>query len=69
MRLAVFYDLGFVNPDAGDFSFSNYNSNWGFGLRVKVLGAPMRLDFGIPIKTDEFNDQGNQFHFTFGPRF
>jgi outer membrane protein insertion porin family len=69
MRFAVFYDLGFVNPDEGDFSFSRYNSSWGFGIRVQVLGAPMRLDFGIPITTDEFNDEGNQFHFTFGPRF
>lgn len=69
MRLAVFYDLGFVNPDEGDFSFKRYNSNWGIGLRVQVLGAPMRMDFGIPITTDEFNDEGNQFHFTFGPRF
>ena len=69
MRLAIFYDSGFVNPKEADFSFSNYNSNWGFGLRVQVLGAPMRLDFGIPITTDRFNDDGTQFHFTFGPRF
>ena len=53
----------------GDFSFKRYNSNWGIGIRVQVLGAPMRMDFGIPITTDEFNDEGNQFHFTFGPRF
>ncbi len=69
MRFAVFYDLGFVNPDEGDFSFKRYNSNYGFGIRVQVLGAPMRMDFGIPITTDRFNDDGNQFHFTFGPRF
>ena len=69
MRFAVFYDLGFVNPDEGDFSFKRYNSNYGFGIRVQVLGAPMRMDFGIPITTDRYNDDGSQFHFTFGPRF
>ncbi len=69
MRLALFYDLGFVNLREGDFSFSNYNDNWGFGLRIQVLGAPMRLDYGIPITDDGLNDDGPQFHFTFGPRF
>lgn len=69
LRLAVFYDWGFVNSMTNDFDTSNANSNWGVGLRIMVLNNPMRLDLGIPITTDGFNDDGNQFNFSFGPRF
>lgn len=79
LRLAVFYDWGFVN--AGDFDFDprNYNDNWGFGVRLLVLGNPLRLDFGLPITSTVFRDEngnvlfdsdtGNQFNFSFGTRF
>ena len=80
LRLAVFYDWGFVNPS--DFSFNprGYNDNWGVGIRLLVLGNPLRLDFGIPLTTTEYydatgtrliytNKQGNQFNFSFGTRF
>lgn len=70
LRLAVFYDIGIVNEGDSDFSTDNFNDSWGFGARIMVLGAPMRLDYGIPLATDRFNkDDGNQFHFTFGTRF
>jgi outer membrane protein insertion porin family len=38
-------------------------------LRLFVAGAPLSLDFGIPLTTDRFNDDGNQFNFSFGTRF
>jgi outer membrane protein insertion porin family len=79
LRLAIFYDWGFVNADDFDFSPSSYNDNWGVGIRLLVLGNPLRLDFGIPITTTQIldsngnviydNDDGNQFHFSFGTRF
>ncbi len=79
LRLAVFYDWGFVNQ--GDFNFnpSGFNDNWGFGVRLLVLGNPLRLDLGIPITSTDFfddrgnllysNRRGNQFNFSFGTRF
>ncbi|MGJ3243540.1 MAG: outer membrane protein assembly factor BamA [Opitutales bacterium] len=70
LRFAVFYDAGFVNKPDFDFDPSSYNDNWGFGLRILVMGAPLSLDYGIPLKTDEFNeDDGAQFNFSFGSRF
>ena len=70
LRLACFYDSGFVNSDETDFSTNDYNDNWGLGLRIFVLGSPLRLDYGIPIRTDDHNDNdGSQFYFSFGTRF
>lgn len=69
VRAAVFYDGGFANTDAYDFSPVDYNDNFGIGLRLFVAGAPLSLDFGIPLKTDKFNKKGNQFNFSFGTRF
>ena len=116
-RIAAFYDGGFVNRDAWDFStsqfddvqqlqtgrnpadlpdgvdlddflYDNYlisrpnsgwNDNWGVGIRMSMMGTPLRLDYAIPITTSEVpdvvndqnlsNDKGGQFNFTFGGRF
>lgn len=74
LRLAVFYDAGFVNTDEWDFDASGYNDNFGFGIRLMVGGAPLSLDFGLPITTTKNadgsdNDDGLQFNFSFGTRF
>jgi outer membrane protein insertion porin family len=80
LRLAMFYDWGFVNQDDFDFSPIDYNDNWGFGIRLLVLGNPLRLDYGIPLTSGSFNydgdeprpvdnDEGGQFNFSFGTRF
>jgi len=69
IRFAVFYDAGFVNRGAYDFNAAKYNDNFGFGLRLFVAGAPLSLDFGIPITGDALNKKGNQFNFSFGTRF
>jgi outer membrane protein insertion porin family len=65
----MFYDVGFVNVDEWDFDPSDYNDNFGVGIRLMVGGAPLSLDFGIPITTDDHNDDGLQFNFSFGTRF
>lgn len=69
VRMAFFYDAGFINTDAYDFSPLDYNDNFGFGIMLFVAGAPLRLDLGIPLKADRFNNRGNQFNFSFGTRF
>lgn len=69
IRFAIFYDAGFVNRKAYDFNPANYADNFGFGLRLFVAGAPLSLDFGIPIRSDKLSDKGNQFNFSFGTQF
>jgi outer membrane protein insertion porin family len=69
VRFAVFYDAGFVNKGSYNVNPARYNDNFGFGLRLFVAGAPLSLDFGIPITTSSTNDGGNQFNFSFGTRF
>jgi outer membrane protein insertion porin family len=69
VRFAIFYDAGFVNTRSYDFSPAGYNDNFGFGLRLFVAGAPLSLDFGIPLTRDKYNSKGNQFNFSFGTRF
>lgn len=69
IRFAVFYDGGFANVDSYDFAPADWNDNFGFGLRLFVAGAPLSLDFGIPLTGDRFNKKGSQFNFSFGTRF
>ena len=71
VRGAVFYDVGFVNEDAYDFSTSDINSDYGFGVRLMlpISPYPLQLDYAFPIETDEFNDSGGRFNFVLGARF
>lgn len=69
LRFAIFYDWGFVNSSDFDFDPSGYNDNWGIGLRLLVLGSPLRLDLAFPINSEDYNDQTSQFYFSFGTRF
>ena len=73
LRLALFYDGGFIR--AGDFKVTpgngheGWHDNWGFGVRIMVMGMPLRLDLGFPI-TDPSDTGGSpQFHFSGGSRF
>jgi len=69
LRFALFYDAGFVNSSSYDFDPTGYNDNFGFGLRLLIMGAPLSLDYGIPITTDGKTGKGGQFNFSFGTRF
>lgn len=69
VRFAVFYDVGFVNSDSWDWDPSDYCSDFGVGFRVLLMGAPMRIDLGFPLKAGDHNDDGMQFNFSFGTVF
>ncbi|MFM1852575.1 MAG: hypothetical protein RIS54_2259 [Verrucomicrobiota bacterium] len=69
IRVAVFYDAGFVNTDAYDFNPADLHDNIGFGLQLFVAGAPLRLDYAIPLTGNPAADKGGQFNFSFGTRF
>jgi len=69
VRLAVFYDIGYVNSNEWDWDPSGYNSDFGIGLRILLMGAPMRIDLGFPWKTGPYNNDGMQFNFSFGTVF
>jgi len=71
VRIAFFYDTGFVNQGAFNFSPYDYNDDFGFGIRLFVMGAPLHLDYGIPLRGSAVypNKTGNQFNFSFGTKF
>ncbi len=66
LRVATFYDIGYVDSAAYTFS-GNYDDNWGLGLRLNIphLG-PLRLDYGIPLTHDKYNGSDGQFQFGVG---
>lgn len=66
VRLAAFYDVGFVNGNAWDFGFNDLYSDIGFGVRLRlpVSPVPIALDYAIPMNTpDPIADKGGQFNF------
>lgn len=68
LRGAVFYDIGMVSDDSFDWG-GDVNSNVGIGLRLYLPIGPIRVDFGIPVQSDEFNDSSGKFNFNLGYRF
>lgn len=68
VRGALFYDVGTVGVDSFDLG-GEVNSNVGLGLRLFLPIGPIRIDFGIPVQADEFNDSGGKFQFNVGYKF
>ncbi len=68
VRGAVFYDVGVVSGDAYDWG-GDINSDVGIGLRLYLPIGPIRVDFGIPIQSDKFNDSSGKFNFNIGYKF
>ncbi|TAL06973.1 MAG: outer membrane protein assembly factor BamA, partial [Verrucomicrobia bacterium] len=65
VRLAIFYDIGAVGADS--FSVpTDYSANWGFGLRLNLPIGPLRLDYGIPLKHDQYSTGSGRFQFGVG---
>lgn len=70
VRAAVFYDMGFVNIDAWDFSTSSLHSDAGIGLRLNLPFGPLALDYAIPVESpDPLADKGGQFQFYLNYQF
>ncbi len=68
VRGAVFYDVGLVSGSAYDWG-GTVNSDIGIGLRLYLPIGPIRVDFGVPVQSDEFNDGSGQFNFNVGYKF
>lgn len=70
LRFATFYDIGYVYEEAYDWDFSNYNSDWGVGIRLDFPGFPLRLDYAWPLEQDPGEDRkSGRFQFTIGYAF
>jgi outer membrane protein insertion porin family len=61
IRGAMFYDVGFVNPGAYEFSPTELASDVGIGMRVELPIGPVRFDYGIPVSGDAGG--GGRFNF------
>jgi outer membrane protein insertion porin family len=67
LRFATFYDMGMIYDEAYEFETSEYNSDWGVGIRLDFPGFPLRLDYAWPLQADEFNDRSSgRFQFSIG---
>ncbi len=72
LRIALFYDVGNVVSQPWYFTTKGFpnasglTDNWGIGLRLNLPIGPLRLDYGIPITHDQYNDSSGQFQFGVG---
>jgi outer membrane protein insertion porin family len=68
---AVFYDVGNVWADAGDFLIGgNYKAGAGVGVRVKTPLGPVRVDWGYPLVDNYDEDKGyGEFYFSMSRGF
>ncbi len=68
VRGALFYDVGMVGK--GSYSYNgDLNSDIGIGVRLELPIGPVRIDYGIPVQTDPFNNSGGRFQFNIGYQF
>ncbi len=68
VRVAFFYDTGFVHADAYDFGTTDIVGDVGIGLRLNLPVGPLRLDYGIPIYGKQ-GSSGGKFNFSVGYQF
>ncbi|HMP77261.1 MAG TPA: outer membrane protein assembly factor BamA [Kiritimatiellia bacterium] len=70
LRFATFYDIGYVYDESYEWDFSQYNSDWGIGIRLDFPGFPLRLDYAWPLETDpDDTRKSGRFQFTIGYSF
>ncbi len=69
IRLAAFYDIGFVNAGHWNWDTSQYAHDVGVGARIFVMGAPIRLDLAYPLRVQKGESRSWQFNFSFGTVF
>ena len=41
----------------------------GLGVRLDLPIGPVRIDYGIPLSSDRFNDSSGKFNFNIGYQF
>lgn len=68
IRGAVFYDVGVVDGGGVEGS-GGVASDVGIGVRLDLPIGPVRIDYGIPISSDQFNDSSGKFNFNIGYQF
>ncbi len=76
VRAAFFYDVGFVNSAAYQFTpkkeangSAGLNQDVGIGLRLDLPIGPVRIDYGIPLTSDSSNSSSGKFNFNIGYQF
>ena len=70
VRGATFVDVGAVSGGLDNTVGGGTNSDFGFGLRLNLpIFGPLKLDYGIPIQTDSFNDDGGRFNISVDYKF
>lgn len=69
VRGAFFVDAGYVNSSSWDFNGNNYNADYGFGVRLDLPIGPIRIDYGIPFVSDQYNGGPGQVQFNIGYQF
>jgi outer membrane protein insertion porin family len=58
-----------ISADAAAVTVDDFRYSAGLGLRYNTPVGPIRLDYGIPIKRDTYNDDSGRFHLTLGQIF
>jgi outer membrane protein insertion porin family len=66
LRVALFYDVGNVSARSFSYDLEQFDSNWGLGMRLNLPIGPLRLDYGIPIRHDQYNGSSGRFQFGVG---
>ena len=66
---AIFYDIGNVWEDIGDFAQGSYKMGAGVGVRVKTPIGPVRLDWGYPLSDNNDDKKEGRFYFSMSHGF
>ncbi len=68
--VAAFADFGNVWRGSWDWQPGDLNSSLGVGLQLDLWGLPVRLDYGVPVVTQQGHlDTGGRLHFSLGRTF
>ncbi len=63
LRLAAFFDAGFVHANSFDFAPELWAADVGIGIRLNLPMGPLAADFAFPVASDNAIDDGAQFQF------
>ncbi|MCX6926776.1 MAG: outer membrane protein assembly factor BamA [Verrucomicrobia bacterium] len=66
LRFAVFYDAGSVGANPYNPNFARFSDNWGLGIRINLPIGPLRLDYGIPMRHDQYSSTSGKLQFGVG---